>query len=774
MGKNSNKDEEYDDDFDMGEFRQKFIMFDRLFFEVSKAVSSKHLKREMARFFIFVVVFLPFVIYQNSVTQSYACENTLRQTFERAQFRSETNTLITFNDIDSLENFYNWGREVLLPGLYTNTTSATGPHSVKHYNELLWGVRFRQARVKTDDNCPLPTAIQDSNLVDMTNCASDYSDLTRDTSSYGGIVKATNQSLYRWLPSSETGDSPLESTANINPLTYGGDGYVFDFNLNRTNAYESLKWLQCGNGAYFDELTDPSTCIPFGDAQTRAIFVQFTTFNVNYDLFVRSEFRIEFSVAGWVETESLFYHGRLIERESSMATFVGFLNIILCFIILIDTAQYLSSFRRGISAITFWTLLDGIMYGIFVLHIYDAIRKGIFLDDQLQIVQALNKPSTFYNTSSLLIWHRTMQQLYAVNTVLLIIRTFKYLNLTSGLASVFRTLAMALTDMIYFLVLFFLMFIGFVFSGYVLFGPRSDDFKTLRSSSVTLLRMSIGDIDFNKFIEGDRQIAPAYFVVFTVLFYFIMTNIFLSIILDVWHKEKARLEAIHAKQENIQLAGDLKDMVLQYVKTLVKPSTYFEILDVFRNPKTWPRFVWRKCCGKRDDMSIEEIKERLKLWRNKRQNQDYNFVDFALIVRALEGGHLNHKDVSDEQVQSVMSMCKPPPNTKIVYIYDKKQMEEKDAAMRKGQDGSPSMDEFAAKNIQLTSIKRLVQAVGMIHMNQKKFWGKITTSLEGVQQLSVSMQHKLHTLNNNMDELVPKMGQAHGGRGLDDRNNPTT
>ena len=247
MGKNSNKDEEYDDDFDMGEFRQKYIMFDRLFFEVSKAVSSKHLKREMARFFIFVVVFLPFVIYQNSVTQSYACENTLRQTFERAQFRSE----------------------------------------------------------------------------------SDYSDLTRDTSSYGGIVKATNQSLYRWLPSSETGDSPLESTANINPLTYGGDGYVFDFNLNRTNAYESLKWLQCGNGAYFDELTDPSTCIPFGDAQTRAIFVQFTTFNVNYDLFVRSEFRIEFSVAGWVETESLFYHGRLIERESSMATFVGFLNIIL-------------------------------------------------------------------------------------------------------------------------------------------------------------------------------------------------------------------------------------------------------------------------------------------------------------------------------------------------------------------------------------------------------------------------------------------------------------
>ena len=436
--------------------------------------------------------------------------------------------------------------------------------------------------------------------------------------------------------------------------------------------------------------------------------------------------------------------------------------------------QYLSSLRRGMDSFSVWTLLDGIMYGIFVVHIYDAIRKGIFLDDQLKILQALNTPNTFFNTSSLLQWYRTMQQLYAVNTILLIIRTFKYLNLTSGLASVFRTLSMAMRDMFYFFVLFLLMFCGFVFSGYVLFGPRSDDFKTLHSSSVTLLRMSIGDIEFHKFIEGDRQIAPMYFVLFTILFYFIMTNIFLSIILDVWHKEKKRLETIHANKEDIRLTGDLKDMAMKYIKTIVSPSTYLQILDVFRNPKSWPKFVWKKCCGKREDMGLEEIKERLKLWRNKRQNQDYNFVDFPLIVKALEGGHLNHKDVSDEQVQNVMAMCKPPPNSQILYIYDKKQMEEKDKALRQGQNSSPSMDEFAAKNVTLTSLKRLVQAVGMVHANQNKFWGKITSSLQAIQQQSSSMQHKLHTLNNNMDELVPKMGQAYGGRGLDDRNNPTS
>ena len=220
-------------------------------------------------------------------------------------------------------------------------------------------------------------------------------------------------------------------------------------------------------------------------------------------------------------------------------------------------------------------------------------------DDQLKILQALNTPNTFFNTSSLLQWYRTMQQLYAVNTILLIIRTFKYLNLTSGLGKCLSNVVHGHARHVLFFVLFLLMFCGFVFSGYVLFGPRSDDFKTLHSSSVTLLRMSIGDIEFHKFIEGDRQIAPMYFVLFTILFYFIMTNIFLSIILDVWHKEKKRLETIHANKEDIRLTGDLKDMAMKYIKTIVSPSTYLQILDVFRNPKSWPKFVWKKCCGKR-------------------------------------------------------------------------------------------------------------------------------------------------------------------------------
>ena len=95
---------------------------------------------------------------------------------------------------------------------------------MKYYNELLWGVRFRQARVKEEEGgCSLPPAIAGSDIVDMTNCGSDYSDLTRDTAAYGGVVKATNMSLYRWLPSSETGDSALESTANVEPVLYGGD-----------------------------------------------------------------------------------------------------------------------------------------------------------------------------------------------------------------------------------------------------------------------------------------------------------------------------------------------------------------------------------------------------------------------------------------------------------------------------------------------------------------------------------------------------------------------
>ena len=79
--------------------------------------------------------------------------------------------------------------------------------------------------------------------------------------------------------------------------------------------------------------------------------------------------------------------------------------------------------------------------------------------------------------------------------------------------------------------------------------------------------------------------------------------------------------------------------------------------------------------------------------------------------------------------------------------------------------------EFAAKDIGLTSMKRLVGALGMVHTNQSKYWGKITANLEAVQMQSASMQRKIETLHSRMDQLVPRVGSAQGGRGLDDRNN---
>ena len=121
--------------------------------------------------------------------------------------------------------------------------------------------------------------------------------------------------------------------------------------MNKTDAMEKLKWLECKSGAYNPQLIDPMTCIPFADINTGQSFVQFTLFNVNYDLFVRSEYRIELSVAGWVETEASYYHGRLMQRDSPDAAFVTFLNFIIVHLSSsIDTMQYLSSLRRGMDS----------------------------------------------------------------------------------------------------------------------------------------------------------------------------------------------------------------------------------------------------------------------------------------------------------------------------------------------------------------------------------------------------------------------------------------
>ena len=82
-----------------------------------------------------------------------------------------------------------------------------------------------------------------------------------------------------------------------------------------------------------------------------------------------------------------------------------------------------------------------------------------------------------------------------------------------------------------------------------------------------------------------------------VLFYFIMTNIFLSIILDVWHKEKERLDHMHAMQENVDIMHGWRRVLLDTIKYFADPRTYSRFFRKLKHPKNLPGLCIREICG---------------------------------------------------------------------------------------------------------------------------------------------------------------------------------
>lgn len=56
---------------------------------------------------------------------------------------------------------------------------------------------------------------------------------------------------------------------------------------------------------------------------------------------------------------------------------------------------------------------------------------------------------------------------------------FKYLRLSARLNLIWRAISLAAVDLVAFLIIFIIIFIGFMCSGYVAFGSRSGSFHSM-------------------------------------------------------------------------------------------------------------------------------------------------------------------------------------------------------------------------------------------------------------------------------------------------------
>ena len=131
----------------------------------------------------------------------------------------------------------------------------------------------------------------------------------------------------------------------------------------------------------------------------------------------------------------------------------------------------------------------------------------------------------------------------------------RYLGFLKGYNTMLVTLKVAFPQVVRFLVCAAIIYFGFSFCGWVVFGPYHEKFKDIITTSECLFSLVNGDDMFNTFKlmdKGDRTLwifSKLYLYLFISLFIFVILSLFIGIISDTYerikdygHPPKTRIE----------------------------------------------------------------------------------------------------------------------------------------------------------------------------------------------------------------------------------------
>ncbi|XP_062621693.1 uncharacterized protein LOC134283266 [Saccostrea cucullata] len=475
-----------------------------------------------------------------------------------------------FSSLKGRKDFISWMNETFIPTYYPNASYAGKPLTVldrqwfKDMASIRVGpARLRQVRMKTG-TCPY------SYLPWSYPCVDSYSETEEDKNSY----------CLRWKPYNDTicGSELYKSrfyTAEAwrytdaveiwgmsrmgEYKTYSGGGYILKFVKDKVNAHLLLKELLDNNWI---------------DRKTRAIFVEFTIYNPNVNLFTYSMYLVEFSEVGsaftWTDTQAF----KPVLNLSSL----GF-TIVMCYVFFLFYYIFML-FKiilqcREIGCIRFikepWNFVDCLCtflaYSCLVAFIlrmkYTNTAMDMFYDDKL------TGANRFINYGHIVMWDNAFNVLFATLLFVSTIQILKILGYNKRFTEVISVISNVGKDLLAFGALLLILFVSFVLYAYLLFGSKLESYKSIYQTCGSLANTFIGKNKLDPLIVAAPLSAQFFYSVYVLCVIMFMLTIFMAIL-------NTSISAVRAET----VASAAKIGMLDIVKKFVK-----NILEVFQKPR---------------------------------------------------------------------------------------------------------------------------------------------------------------------------------------------
>ncbi|XP_051994643.1 polycystic kidney disease protein 1-like 2 [Xyrauchen texanus] len=452
----------------------------------------------------------------------------------RQSFSSGTSETMNYKEI------FTWAKTSLLSNLFGRY-----PGFITDGNSKLVGIpRLRQVRVRRD-SCKIAKSMRHS----VPECHAPYSWEAEDMGSYSPAWNASNNLngsetfLTSWQYQSQ---AKLKSnTVWGNVALYKGGGFVVDLGSDQQNANRLLQYL-------FDNT--------WLDVYTRAVFVEFTVYNANVNLFCIVTLMFETTGAGAFQYRSEVQNVRLYQSTGGFHVFVMASEAIYFLFILyymfvqgkLMTQHKWGYFRSK------WNLLELAIITLSWSALSVFVKRTILGNRDIEYYHN-NKDLfvSFYETATA---DAVLGYLIAFLVLLATIKLWHLLRLNPKLHMITSTLQRAWTDISGFIVVMTIMFLAYSIACNLMYGWRLYSYRTLLEAAQTIIRLQLGIFNYDEVLDYNPVLGACLIGSCIIFMTFVVLNLFISVILVAFSEEQ--LHPTPSEEEEIV------DLMLQKICSL--------------------------------------------------------------------------------------------------------------------------------------------------------------------------------------------------------------
>ncbi|MCJ8737360.1 hypothetical protein PDJAM_G00023180 [Pangasius djambal] len=421
-------------------------------------------------------------------------------------------------DSMNYKDVFTWANTTLL-----NSIFGRQPGFITDGNSKLVGnARLRQVRVHKD-SCRTSSFMSRS----IHDCHAPYSWEVEDMGSYGpGWNRSMDVNLsksfrmpWRYQTQSRLRAHPIWGGVAF----YRGGGFVVDLGPNKQNATSLLQYL-------FDNI--------WVDKYTRAIFVEFTVYNANVNLFCIVTLMFETTAVGAFQYRSDLQSVRLYQSTGGFHIFMMASEAIYFLFILYYMFQQgkLMKQHKWEYFRSKWNLLELAIIILSWSALCVFIKRKLLGNRDIEYYQThKDQHASFHETAAA---DGVLGYLIAFLVLLATVKLWHLLRLNPKLQMITATLHRAWNDISGFIIVMTIMFLAYSIACNLMYGWKLYSYHTLLHAAKTIVSLQLGIFNYEEVLHYN-PVLGAFVIGSCIIFMtFVVLNLFISVILVAFSEEQ--------------------------------------------------------------------------------------------------------------------------------------------------------------------------------------------------------------------------------------------